>query len=417
MILVMYCSSFLAVLYTVSNCSAQVLSPAEIVDPALRELQVAHFQSLKAAAAEITSHMYPYQFSLSRVLDLDKSKQMSVDQRSIRFATFHNQTVVQVTGNYFASYAADKMSEAERARQTYRDVMLPILKAIAPRVESESKVDAVAIEISHHTRHKLLGLPIENAENITLIVPRATAAKIAAADDPEMQLAQLSNAQLFVDGRSIPVWLEDVQSPPVISAVNLTHLSTTASQADPAALGRARYQAAGSPLIVEESRPEDLSRTALAGRQAVFQETLDRLVRDFGEQSHFIAYAPPALVAFHNASFLQFSVTVNLPKESAGSQYRLAALAFDRQVSHMIRPVLAALTPMPAVSGIGFGASVRVDNAESSSQSVEFFFPLEQLRRYGAFDLTGQQLIDSGYVLINGERVELNLQSAEATTT
>jgi hypothetical protein len=29
------------------------------------------------------------------------------------------------------------------------------------------------------------------------------------------------------------------------------------------------------------------------------------------------------------------------------------------------------------------------------------------------FDCTGQQLIDAGFVLINGERVSLNLQAAE----
>ena len=36
------------------------------------------------------------------------------------------------------------------------------------------------------------------------------------------------------------------------------------------------------------------------------------------------------------------------------------------------------------------------------------------MRRYADHDLTGQQLINSGLVLINGERVGLELQSAEA---
>jgi hypothetical protein len=44
----------------------------------------------------------------------------------------------------------------------------------------------------------------------------------------------------------------------------------------------------------------------------------------------------------------------------------------------------------------------------------EFFFPLSALRCYLQYDCTGQQLLDSGYVLINGERVALNLQSAES---
>jgi hypothetical protein len=36
------------------------------------------------------------------------------------------------------------------------------------------------------------------------------------------------------------------------------------------------------------------------------------------------------------------------------------------------------------------------------------------LRRYEQYDITGQQLINSGFVLINGERVSLDLQSAES---
>lgn len=36
------------------------------------------------------------------------------------------------------------------------------------------------------------------------------------------------------------------------------------------------------------------------------------------------------------------------------------------------------------------------------------------LRNYQQFDVTGQQLLDSGFVLINGERVSLDLQIAEA---
>lgn len=40
--------------------------------------------------------------------------------------------------------------------------------------------------------------------------------------------------------------------------------------------------------------------------------------------------------------------------------------------------------------------------------------PLKLVNAYGDFDSTGQQLIDASFVLINGERVSLNLQAAEA---
>ena len=66
--------------------------------------------------------------------------------------------------------------------------------------------------------------------------------------------------------------------------------------------------------------------------------------------------------------------------------------------------------------GIDFSTTVRVVSspAEGSALAVEFIFPLTLLRSYADFDCTGQQLIDAGFVLINGERVSLNLQAAEA---
>ncbi len=102
-------------------------------------------------------------------------------------------------------------------------------------------------------------------------------------------------------------------------------------------------------------------------------------------------------------------MTTNLAPSDLGSQYRIAALAFDRHVSHLIRPLLGIVPKDSDFDGIVFSSTVS-----AVSESVEFFFPLSELRRYADYDLTGQQLINSGLVLINGERVGLELQSAEA---
>jgi hypothetical protein len=48
-----------------------------------------------------------------------------------------------------------------------------------------------------------------------------------------------------------------------------------------------------------------------------------------------------------------------------------------------------------------------------AADTVEFLFPRAELRRYENYDITGQRLINAGFVLINGERVGLDLQTAE----
>jgi hypothetical protein len=48
-------------------------------------------------------------------------------------------------------------------------------------------------------------------------------------------------------------------------------------------------------------------------------------------------------------------------------------------------------------------------------KAVEFFFPLSALRCYESYECGGQQLIDAGTVLINGERASLDLWIAEGS--
>jgi hypothetical protein len=379
--------SFVAALAAfVPQCSPQVLSPPEILDPAMRALQQKHLPELKAAAVDITSHQYPYRFYLSRKLDLTEQQEQQNDQRSIRFTNFQGHTVLQVTGNYFASYSEESMNQNERVKQTYRDVMLPILLATASRLGGESELNAFAIEVAHHVRKKVLGVAVEHPENLALIVPFATAEKIASSTNVDQQMNALLESRVFIDGKPASLWPD----PPEARVV--TPPPAPAAVPPPA------------PAPVR-----DVSIPALQQQQTPYQGMLDRIGHELDADAHFVSYAPPVLVGFHGKSYLQLSVTTNLAPSDLGSQYRIAALAFDHHVSHLIRPLLAIVPKDADFDGIVFSSTVS-----SVSQSIEFFFSLAELRRYSDYDLTGQQLINSGLVLINGERVGLELQSAEA---
>ena len=376
----------------VPNCFPQVLSPPEILDPAMRALQQKHFPELKAAAVDITSHRYPYRFYLSRRLDLTEQQEQQSDQRSIRFTNFQGHTVLQVTGNYFASYSDESMNQNERVKQTYRDVMLPILQATASRLGGETELNAFAIEVAHHVRKKVLGVAVEHPENLALIVPFATAEKIASSTNVNEQMTALLESRVFIDGKPASLWPNLVEeTAPTPAVARVVTLPPPPPPAPPA------------PAI------RDLSPVALGQQQTSYQGLIDRIVHELDADAHFVSYAPPVLVGFHGKSYLQLSMTTSLAPSDLGSQYRIAALAFDRHVSHLIRPLLAIVPKDADFDGIVFSSTVS-----AVSQSVEFFLPLSELRRYMDYDLTGQQLISSGLVLINGERVGLELQSAEA---
>src|SRR5579863_9468306 len=98
-------SSALAVLailmaLAVAAC-AQVMVPVELPDPKAQHLQQRHLQTLMAIGREIEGHKFAYPFYFSRALDVDLSDMQAADQRSIRFDTYKNQTVLEVTGNYY----------------------------------------------------------------------------------------------------------------------------------------------------------------------------------------------------------------------------------------------------------------------------------------------------------------------------
>jgi hypothetical protein len=48
---------------------------------------------------------------------------------------------------------------------------------------------------------------------------------------------------------------------------------------------------------------------------------------------------------------------------------------------------------------------------------VEFVVPFSALQCYAKYDCTGQELISRSIILINGERVTLDLQRAEADSS
>jgi hypothetical protein len=412
--------------------SAQVLSPEEIRDPQMSALQRQYLPELKLITKAAASHSFPYHFYFSRTLDLAEKEQQRSDQRAVQFDRYQGQTVLKITGNYFAAYSAELMKPEERARQTYEEVMFPLLQASVKALEKADVPQAFAFEISHHVRRKVLGVSSEGVENVVLILPRDSARRLVAAVDPTARQAAIFEGQAFLNAVPVSFWPppeeqvapaqqapeKAVQAlPPAAVSPRLTKDAGIPDRLARVPAGLVAKQPTPAPASVQGPSPRDTSPEAVKNLQGSYQSDLDRMIQELNSQAHFVRYAPPAFVPFHNGLYLELSVTTTLPKTAAGSQYRLAALAFDQHIAHLIRPVLEHLKAHEDFDGIDFSASVRLAEDQSSDGStvaVEFIFPLSLLHTYAQFDCTGQQLIDASFVLINGERVSLNLQMAEA---
>jgi hypothetical protein len=233
-------------LYTFASLSrAQVLPANEIQDSELRALQERNFDDLKQLGAEILKLPTDYPFYLSRKLDLDQSKQKWADQRSIQFDHYKDKVVLKITGNYFAAYSGEKMNSDQRARQTFLQIIFPILQAAVPHFQKNSSVQAYAFEISHHVLGKVGGVALERPENVVVIVPQAAAIRLVNAQDDTTRQAALMQGEVFVNAKPATIWLS-VEGPQIAQAAPPDDPSTTA-QTNSSAQRRAEHRQAPQP--------------------------------------------------------------------------------------------------------------------------------------------------------------------------
>ncbi len=415
---------------------AQVVSPFEMQDPAMRRLQQKYLEDLKSIGSDLKDYKFPYAFYFSQRLDIDEAVQQQIDQRSIRFEKYNGEVALEITGNYYASYSAERLDPDHRVRQTYVDVILPILQAVIPHFQAQQEVAEFAIEVSHHVRKKVMGVDTEYAENVVVVVPRELAAKLIKTSDLSVQQQLMVDAEVYINSEPTVLWLNgekparDESRDTVASSRKKAPRKVTRERKSdiedeiPDEVPQTRIPVPTFQMAVRKAPPElreaplhDSSPEALKALQEAHKEDIDKLLQDLNSSAHFVPYAPPSFVPFKLGAYLQLSMTTELDAESSGSQYKQAALAFDRQISHLLRPVLAHFQDASKFDGIDFSTTVKVvgDKANTHTQAVEFILPFAALHCYANFDCTGQQLLNQGYILINGERVDLELQTAEAT--
>jgi len=423
--LLLLCLGFLPPL-----AQAQVLAPVEISDPQMRALQERNMDDLKALGAEILKLPTDYPFYLSRKLDLDEAKQKWADQRSIQFDRYKDKVVLKITGNYFAAYAGDKLNSDQRARQTFLQIVVPILQDAVSHFQKNADVQAYAFEIAHHVIGKVGGVRVERPENLVVIVPQASAIRLVNAKDDTVRQAALMQGEVYVNAKPTTIWInpdapqvaqEAAPEDPAASAQN-----AAAANAEVAHNREQDTDKLPSPVHVQTLKPakpveppkppRDTSPQALSAMQSSLKPILDGMVKELDPQAHFASYASPAFIAFRGGVYLELSINTTLAEPLTASRYRLAALAFDDHVAHLIRPTLGYFKDDTQFDGLGFSSTLHLatkPGTTANSEAVEFFFPFPTLRCYERYDCTGQQLIDAGTVLINGERVSLDLQSAE----
>jgi hypothetical protein len=403
---------------------AQVSAVGKATDPVGKVLQRQYIAQLQQLSLDAVAILFPYPFYFSQVLDIDEARQKQLAQGSIHFDKFNSQTVLAISGNYYISYSAERMNRNQRARKTYEDVVLPLLKVAVARLDRSVPFEAYAIEVSHHVRTKVLKVDTEGTENVMMLFQRNVAEKLVRASDTETRQGALIESEVYVNGEPFTLWLSGDDAPAEVKDGYLarhehggkSQTTLTADPQEPGTLvsGKLIPESELANAVRARARaPKDLSPQRLQKLQTTYDLTLQRMVPELKAQAHLVDYAPPSFIAFRDGAYLQLNMITELEQPAGPSQYKVAAMAFESHISHLARPVAKYFHDNPQFEGIDFSTSVH-QPVQPNSVSVEFVVPFSALACYEKYDCTGQDLINRSVILINGERVALDLERAEA---
>ena len=433
----------LAAAFSAPSASAQV-SPAEILNPDLKALEETYFPQLKTLNQSISKTKFPFPFYLSRYVGLDPAQQAEADSRGLEFVRFQDRVILKVTGNYNAAYDTNRMTQNERAANTFRTVVLPILALTTTTLPQDIACDGIGFEISYHARSRERSYDFEGKENLVLVLDRLDAWALSGATTDPVRQEILNRNKIYVSGtdfglslterdplnvqalpRSIPARPDATSTARSSTLVtrspllNLNHPLPTVSPAVAAPADPAPANANPSSSSPKDSDPPlGLPRSAPADADRLndkYQAQLASLAKLGAAKFHFVDYAPPTFMVFRDQIALQMTLRNSLQFGPAkGSIYKRAAQSFDLFLAPQMKDLSDRISPDVEFQFLDFSVLNKLSpGPKGTSEAIEFICPRTALKQFVNAEITNQQLLDQSVILVNGVRIALNLQLVE----
>ena len=437
--------ALLGIVLTLAVCAAPAfsqISPNEILNPDLKALEQTYFQQLIGINQSVAKMKFPFPFYLSRYVGLDPAKQVEADSRGLEFVRFQDRIILKVSGNYNAAYNAIRVTQNERAAATFRSVVLPVLSVLTVALPEDITCDAIGFEILHHTRTNNRSYDFEGKEILVIVLDRGDAWAMSRASNDADRQEILNRNKVLVSGADYGLSLTErdplnVQAlprsvPPKPDATSTARSAVLGSHSSllksaPASLPEATRvpepvarttiaTSSSSPVAVGATPPAGVPTRADAERlNGKYQTQLAALAKHGETKFHFVAYAPPTFVIFHEQMALQISLKNSLQfGPQKGSIYKRAAQSFDLFLAPLLRDISERVSPDVEFQLFDFTVLNKLfPGTKETSEAIEFICPRDALKRFVNAEITNQQLLDQSIVLVNGVRIALNLQLVE----
>jgi hypothetical protein len=433
----------LAMSFSAPSSSAQV-SPSEILNPDLKALEESYFQQLKTLNQSIAKTKFPFPFYLSRFVGLDPADQAEADSRGLEFVRFQDRVILKVTGNYNAAYDTARLTQNERAADTFRTVVLPVLEQVTAALPQDLACDGIGFEISHHTHTRDRSYGYEGKEILVVVLDRDDAWALSRASTDSERQEIVNRSKAYVSGTEFGLSLSErdplnVQAlprsvPAKPDATSTARSSTTAgrstllksnlslSPASPVVPTPGETVSASanptlpSPKAVDPQPASPPPTQSDAERLSEkYQSQLATLAKEGATKFHFVDYAPPTFVVFRDQIALQMTLRNSLQFGPVrGSIYKRAAQSFDLFLAPQLKDLSDKIAPDLEFQLFDFSVLNKLSpGAKGTSEAIEFICPRTALKQFVNAEITNQQLLDQSVILVNGVRIALNLQLVE----
>lgn len=433
----------LAVVFSGLRGSAQV-APAEILNPDLKALEETYFQQLKTVNQSIAKTKFPFPFYLSRYVGLDPAEQAEADSRGLEFVRFQDRVILKTGGNYNAAYDTTRLTQNERAANTFRTIVLPIVNLLTAGMPEDMPCDGIGFEISHHTRTRDRSFDYEGKEILVVVFDRDDAWAMSRASTEAERQEVVNRSKVYVNGKEFGLSLTErdplnVQALPrsVPARPDATSTARSSTSTSRSSLLNSRLSLPSAPastpapldtafppanpvlpaLKAPEPRPASPPLTqADADRLGEkYQSQLSALAKEGAARFHFVDYAPPAFMVFRGQMALQMTLRNSLQFGPAkGSIYKRAAQSFDLFLAPQLKDLSDKFATDMEFDLLDFAVLNKLTSGvKGTSEAIEFICPRTALKQFVNAEITNQQLLDQSVILVNGVRVALNLQLVE----
>ena len=431
----------LAISFSAARASAQV-NPSEILNLDLKALEETYFQQLKTLNQSIARTKFPFPFYLSRFVGLDPAQQAEADSRGLEFVRFQDRVILKVTGNYNAAYDPARLTQNERAASTFRTIVLPILGQLTAALQEDMACDGVGFEISHHVHTRERSFDYEGKEILVVVLDRGDAWALSRSSTGAERQEIVNRSKIFVSGKEFGLSLSErdplnVQAlprsiPAKLDATSTARSSTMAGHASllGSKLAMPSPIAASPADAVSASAKPALSAPKAADPQPAnppptqtdadrlgekYQLQLAALANAGATKFHFVDYAPPAFVVFHDQIALQMTLRNSIQFGPAkGSIYKRAAQSFDLFLAPQLKDLSDRISPDVEFQLFDFSVLNKLSaGAKGTSEAIEFICSRSALKQFLNAEITNQQFLDQSIILVNGVRIALNLQLVE----